>query len=165
MKSTFLGLGTNLGNREGNLKEALHKIEETIGRIVAYSSVYETEPSGFESENEFLNMVVHVETDLKPSGLLGRILMIEANLGRLRDAKKYSSRTIDIDILLYDKKIMSKVSLIIPHPLLHERRFVLVPLCEIAPEGIHPVLKRTFTSLLKGCNDRSNVRKYEKSTH
>jgi len=159
-KSTFLCLGTNLGNREGNLKEALGMIEESIGRIVSSSSVYETEPWGFESENEFLNMVINVETDLKPSGLMGRILMIEANLGRLRDEKKYSSRIIDIDILLYDKKIINRISLIIPHPLLHKRKFVLVPLCEIAPEEIHPVLKKTFISLQKECKDWSRVRIY-----
>ena len=162
MKTVFLGIGTNLGDKEDNLKKALVMIEESIGHIVASSSIYETEPWGFECRHEFLNMVVLVKTDLKPSGLLGRILMTEARMGRLREAKKYSSRIIDIDILLYNKQIIKMVDLVIPHPLMHERRFVLVPLCEIAPEGIHPVFKKTFTKLLEECRDGSRVKIYSK---
>src|SRR5664280_1109965 len=101
MKRIFLGLGTNLGDREKNLEQALDKIAEVIGIIVSRSSVYETEPWGFQSSDQFLNMVIGVDTNLKPSGLLGRLLMIESLLGRLRDGKQYSSRIIDIDILLY----------------------------------------------------------------
>jgi 2-amino-4-hydroxy-6-hydroxymethyldihydropteridine diphosphokinase len=157
MKSTYLGLGTNLGERENNLKEAIAMIGESIGRIVASSPVYETEPWGFKSESQFLNMVVQAETKLGPSGLLRSILMIEANLGRLRDQKKYSSRTIDIDILMYDKQIINRASLVIPHPMLQERRFVLVPLCEIAPDVVHPVMKKTFVTLLRECKDTSKV--------
>ena len=155
----YLGIGTNLGNREKNLNEALTLIKEHIGRVSQVSAVYETEPWGFESENDFLNMAAEVETKLKPSGLLGRILMIEANMGRLRDDKKYSSRLIDIDILFYGEKILEAKSLVIPHPGLHERKFVLVPLNEIAGDFLHPKLGKTIKALLKECPDKSRVRK------
>ncbi len=104
MKTVYLGIGTNLGNRESNLAKAVALMEEHIGPVKHASSVYETEPWGFQSENYFLNMVIEVETSLRPSGLLGRILMIESLLGRLREGKEYKSRIIDIDILLYDKR-------------------------------------------------------------
>jgi 2-amino-4-hydroxy-6-hydroxymethyldihydropteridine diphosphokinase len=160
MKRVFLGIGTNLGNRGNNLKEAVARIAENIGPIMKSSSVYETEPWGFQASDEFLNMVVMVETKLTPSGLLGRILMIETLLGRVRDEKQYTSRVIDIDILFYEDQIIDEKSLKIPHPLMHERRFVLVPLCEIDPEMFHPVLKKTVASLLKTCKDKSKVKKY-----
>jgi 2-amino-4-hydroxy-6-hydroxymethyldihydropteridine diphosphokinase len=155
----YLGIGTNLGNREENLKEAVKKVEEFIGRVAKSSSVYETEPWGFHSSDEFLNMVVKVETRLTPSGLLGRILMIESLLGRVRGEKQYASRVIDLDILLYEDQVIDEKSLRIPHPLMHKRKFVMVPLCEIEPDLVHPVLKRTMASLLESCVDQSNVRR------
>jgi len=160
--NAFLGIGTNLGDREVNLQEVLVRIEESIGEILAVSSVYETEPWGFESKDWFLNMILYIRTDLKPSGLLGRILIIEALMGRVRDEKDYKSRIIDIDILLYENETISEPGLTIPHPRLHERRFVLVPLCEINPDGIHPVLKKSFASLLNECQDNSKVVPYNK---
>ncbi len=160
--NAFLGIGTNLGDREVNLQEVLVRIEESIGEILAVSSVYETEPWGFESKDWFLNMILYIRTDLKPSGLLGRILIIEALMGRVRDEKDYKSRIIDIDILLYENETISEPGLTIPHPRLHKRRFVLVPMCEINPDGIHPVLKKSFTSLLKECQDKSKVVLYNK---
>ena len=162
MNKVFLGLGTNLGDREANLRMAVESIIENIGPVVRSSSVYETEPWGFRTEDLFLNMVTEVETKLKPSGLLGRMLMIEANMGRLRSGKGYSSRIIDLDILLYGEKIMDSKSLVIPHPKLHERRFVLVPLCEIAPDLVHPVLKKDIKTLLKECRDIGEVRKIKR---
>lgn len=165
VKITYLGLGTNLGNREEYLCKAIAMIGEKIGEVVSCSSVYETEPWGFQSENEFLNAVIKVRTGLKPSGLLGRILMIEALLGRLREEKGYSSRFIDIDILLYGGEIITKKNLQIPHPRIQDRKFVLVPLCEIAPEMVHPVLKKTFAALLEECRDESVVKKLKSFNH
>jgi 2-amino-4-hydroxy-6-hydroxymethyldihydropteridine diphosphokinase len=157
MERAFLGIGTNLGMRENNLRDAVNRIEEYIGRVVASSSVYETAPWGFHSRDEFLNMVVKIETSLTPSGLLGRILMIESLLGRIRGEKQYSSRVIDIDILLYEDMVIDELSLKIPHSLLHKRKFVLIPLCELAPEVIHPVLNKSIASLLALCEDKSKV--------
>ncbi|MBA4322021.1 MAG: 2-amino-4-hydroxy-6-hydroxymethyldihydropteridine diphosphokinase [Odoribacter sp.] len=163
MKKVFLGLGSNLGKRKKNLKEALIRIGESAGTVVSASSLYETEPWGFKSDTEFLNMVICIETDLTPSGLMGRILMIESQLGRLRCEDKYASRKIDIDILLYNNEIVNEAALTIPHPHIHERRFVLVPMAELVPELIHPVLKKTIASLLKSCEDYSKVRKYKET--
>ncbi len=160
MKIVFLGIGTNLGNRELNLEQSIARIEEFIGPVLMTSSIYETEPWGFQAEDKFLNLVVKAETKLTPSGLLGRILMIESLMGRVRGPNRYSSRLIDIDILVYEEMIIDQESLKIPHPLLQERRFVLVPLCEIASEMIHPVLKKSYAELLKICEDKNEVKKF-----
>jgi 2-amino-4-hydroxy-6-hydroxymethyldihydropteridine diphosphokinase len=164
MKKIYLGLGSNLGDREHNLKEAFARIEEHIGHTVKSSSLYETEPWGFNANENFLNAVIEVETELNPCGVLGAILMIETLLGRTRGEKQYSSRVIDIDILLYNELIVDEVSLKIPHPLLHKRMFVLVPLCEIAPQLIHPVLNVTVATLFASCMDKSLVRLHKHKT-
>ena len=140
----FLGLGTNLGDREALLERTLELITESVGPVSASSGIYETQPWGFESRNNFLNMVVQVHTELSPAGLLKKLTRIENQLGRKRGDKKYISRSIDIDILLYGNRVINKPDLIIPHPLIRERKFVLVPLCELAAEIIHPVLKKTY---------------------
>jgi 2-amino-4-hydroxy-6-hydroxymethyldihydropteridine diphosphokinase len=158
MNIVFLGIGTNLGDRENNLKDSISAIEEHIGSIVKTSSVYETEPWGFEAQNDFLNMVVKVETKLNPSGVLGAILMIETLLGRRRGEKQYVSRLIDIDIILFGDHVLDEMSLKIPHPRLQERKFVLLPLCEIEPQLVHPVLKRSIVSLLESCPDNSRIK-------
>ena len=160
MKTVYLGIGTNLGDRESNLAKAVALVEEHIGPIKCASSVYETEPWGFQSENYFLNMVIEVEARLGPSGLLGKILMIESLLGRLREGKEYKSRIIDIDILLYDKRVIKKKVLVIPHPRMHERKFVLIPLSEIDGDLTHPVLGKSIRELLEGCQDKTKVEKY-----
>ena len=156
----YLSVGSNLGNRENNLEQAVAHIVEYIGPVLKSSSIYITEPWGFKAEEEFLNIVVKIGTKLTPSGILGRILMIESLLGRVRDKKQYTSRLIDIDILLYEDKIIDEESLKIPHPLLHKRKFVLVPLCEIESEMINPVLKKSLAELLESCEDQSEVKKH-----
>ena len=155
---TFLGLGSNLGDRQDYLNQALEQIEKKIGMISMQSKIYETEPWGFNSDNYFLNMVLKAHTKLKPSDLIKRIRMIEDQLGRSRDSRHYISRTIDIDILLYGNMIINKPDLIIPHPLMQDRRFVLVPLCEIASKMIHPVFSKPFDQLLEECEDKRLVR-------
>jgi 2-amino-4-hydroxy-6-hydroxymethyldihydropteridine diphosphokinase len=159
MNKVYLGLGTNLGDRKRNLREAIEKIEEQIGKVLNSSSVYETVPWGFEAESDFLNMVVEVETGLSPSELLKKIFEIESKLGRERTQDRYSSRVIDIDILLYDDLVVEEKGLKIPHRLMHERRFVLAPLCEIAPGLVHPMLKKSISALLDECRDRTKILK------
>jgi len=157
MAEVFLGIGTNLGDREQNLRDALALINQQIGRVLASSSVYETEPWGFETDNSFLNMAVKVRTPLSPYCLLKETESIETILGRIRDKKHYISRIIDVDILFYGEDIIDEISLSIPHPRITERRFVLVPLNEIAPGFIHPVIKKTVSSLLLSCPDTGRV--------
>ncbi len=160
-KTVFIGIGTNLGDREGHLHKAIEYIDNSIGRVMSLSKIYETEPWGFETENKFLNMVIGIETKLSPGRLLKKLLQIESLMGRERSSEGYVSRTIDLDILLYDELVIRKPDLLIPHPLIQERKFVLVPLCDIVPEMIHPVLKKTFAELLKECRDTGTVTRYK----
>jgi len=157
-KQVYLGLGSNLGRREENLHKALELIGEKTGNVLVSSSVYETEPWGFEAEHRFLNMVIKLETKLVPSDLLEVLLEIEKSMGRVRDKKKYSSRVIDIDILFYEDLDIAYHNLKIPHPYIQDRRFVLVPLVEIAPDFMHPVLQKSVKDLLDTCTDNSAVR-------
>lgn len=157
MEEVFLGIGTNLGDRGGNLIKALGMIGEDIGIVSSLSSAYETEPWGFESDEKFLNIIARVVTSLTPQGLLESTLRIESVMGRSREGKRYSSRVIDIDILFYGYHLIDEVNLKIPHPRLAERRFVLVPLCEIAPDLIHPFFKISVSSLLDSCTDTCEV--------
>jgi 2-amino-4-hydroxy-6-hydroxymethyldihydropteridine diphosphokinase len=156
----YLGIGSNLEDREANLEEAVDRIGTLAGDIIRTSSIYETEPWGFSSENEFLNMVVEIETQLNPADLMDVLLKIESRLGRIKekDESQYTSRIIDIDILLYEDVIVNDVNLRIPHPLMEERKFVLVPLNEIAPDVVHPVLMKKISELLSTCSDTSEAR-------
>ena len=140
----FLSLGSNLGNREENLKKAREKIQK-IAKIVTLSSIYETKPVGYKEQSNFYNQVIEVQTTLAPEILLDKCLEIETIMGRVRKIKK-GSRNIDIDILLYGNRIIKTENLILPHPQMSERAFVLVPLAEIAAEVVHPESKETIAS-------------------
>jgi 2-amino-4-hydroxy-6-hydroxymethyldihydropteridine diphosphokinase len=159
MIKVILSLGTNLGNKLENLLLAISEIVEKIGSVKTLSGIYETEAWGFESENNFLNQVILVETDLNPFQLINSCLTIEKKMGREREnSENYESRIIDIDILFYGEEIINTESLQIPHPMLHKRRFVLVPLNEIAPDLIHFILGKSISKLLEECADTGSVK-------
>ena len=165
MHKCHLLLGSNLGDRAGNIFYALNLIELQIGPILSVSTFYETEPWGFYSSKLFLNKAAIVETWHTPHEILRLIHHIEKQLGRDHEmGSGYLSRTIDIDILFYDNEIIASETLSIPHPQLHNRKFVLVPLCEISPLKSHPVLKKSIQNLLDECSDQSFVRIYNKTT-
>lgn len=159
MNQVYLLTGGNLGDRYSLLERAKKIIVEKIGKIVKESSIYETTPWGFNSEQDFLNQVLIVSTDLSPKKVLNKCFEIEKELGRVRQSEQYSSRTIDIDILFYNDEIIHEQELIIPHERLHERRFTMEPLVEISPEYTHPKLNKTLSELLAECEDVSEVRK------
>jgi 2-amino-4-hydroxy-6-hydroxymethyldihydropteridine diphosphokinase len=157
MNGIYLSLGSNIGARAGNIARALAELPEHGVRVVGRSSLYETEPVEFLTQGWFLNCVVEVETDLAPVELMRALLDIERAMGRERAAPK-GPRIIDVDILLYGSRVVREADLEIPHPRMAERRFVLVPFAEIAPGGVHPVLKKTVAELLAETADRSEVR-------
>ena len=164
MHNCFLLLGSNQGNRLKILGHAEQEIRHKIGEIKLASSLYETEPWGFSPGQEFLNMVIQINTRLPAEVVLKKILNIEQELGRVRNSKGYTSRMIDIDILFYDNEIVDKPNLQIPHPRLHERMFTLIPLNEISPEKIHPVFGKNISELLAGCTDKLDVKKIKSKT-
>ncbi len=155
-KELFIILGTNIGVRFQNLEIARKEIENSIGEITKLSGIYETAAWGITEQPNFLNQVLQISTDLKPNKILQIILKIEENMGRKRE-EKWGARLIDIDILYFGNKIIDNKALIIPHPFLQERRFTLVPLIEIAPVFIHPILQKTNLELLENCGDDSKV--------
>lgn len=149
MATVYLGLGTNLGNKEANLRTAIYKLQERIGKQVSLSSFYETAPWGFESDHSFLNAVIGLKTNLSPIEVLHITQEIEKELGRKKKSVNgsYSDRLIDIDILLYDNLVLQTPELTVPHPLMTERDFVMKPLIEIAGNAIHPTLQKTLSEL------------------
>jgi 2-amino-4-hydroxy-6-hydroxymethyldihydropteridine diphosphokinase len=146
----YLALGTNLGNRQANLKIAKDRLSAGI-EIVKESSIYETAPWGFTDQPQFLNQVIQVRTEFNPFILLWQLKIIERKMGRIKTFRN-GPRLIDLDILFYEKRVIRKFYLQIPHPRLHERAFVLIPLAEIAPELIHPVLGLSVQELLSRIN-------------
>jgi 2-amino-4-hydroxy-6-hydroxymethyldihydropteridine diphosphokinase len=156
MAIAYLLLGSNLGNKEDNLKNAV-KLLKKFGKVRKHSAIYETEPWGFSDERNFFNAAICLETSLNPFELLTEILKIEISIGRKRQIKQWVAREIDIDIIFFDNLILSEEFLTIPHPHLKNRKFALAPLNEIAPSFIHPVLGKSITELLKECLDDCEV--------
>ena len=156
MQSAFLLAGTNLGDRNSNLDFALRSLENS-GSLRAISSRFETEPVGYREQPWFLNQAVELETALTPFELLSLCQHIEFSCGRVRTFPD-APRTLDLDIVFFGNMVIREENLIIPHPRIAERRFVLTPLAQIAPEFIHPVLKKTVQALLENCPDSSEVR-------
>lgn len=159
-KLVYLSLGSNVGDREANLKNALVRLQD-LGNIISLSSLYETEPVEVTAQPWFLNAVVALETEKMPKQLLASLLRVEQEMGRCRLQKK-GPRTIDIDILLFGNSVVAAKELTIPHPAMHERRFVLEPLAEIAPEQRHPVFKRTIRELFEALPAGQAVRRLGK---
>ena len=156
-KLLVLLLGSNLGDRSGNLQKTLLMIRECFGHIVSVSSVYETAPWGYTSKNSFLNQSLAIWSELDPRHILEQIHMMEARLGRLERNPVYADRVIDIDILFYGDTVLACPDLHIPHKKVHERRFSLVPLAEILPDFEHPVFRKKIRTLLAECKDELPV--------
>jgi 2-amino-4-hydroxy-6-hydroxymethyldihydropteridine diphosphokinase len=155
----YLSIGSNIGDREAQLRKAAGRLKE-VGRITATSSFYETEPVEFTAQAWFVNCAVALETDLSSQQLMVAILSIEEEMGRRRTQKK-GPRSIDIDILLFGDEVVNSAELTIPHPAMHERRFVLEPLAEIASDVLHPILRKTIRELLDELPPGQVVRKLQ----
>lgn len=150
----YLALGTNLGDRRANLRTAIEALPPEV-EVLAESKIYETPPWGVEDQPAFLNMAVKAGTDLMPPALLAQLKKLETGLGRTQTFR-WGPRLIDIDILFYDDLVFESEGLVVPHPRLHERAFVLVPLADIAPDLVHPALGKTVRELLEGL-DRTGI--------
>ncbi|MDC6365739.1 MULTISPECIES: 2-amino-4-hydroxy-6-hydroxymethyldihydropteridine diphosphokinase [Flavobacteriaceae] len=158
-QTAYLSLGSNLGNRHIYLQKAVFQLQKVAGEIKAISSVYETPAMGFEGD-DFLNACVAVETELPPAELLQTILQIEQDFGRERWATgEYRSRTLDVDIIFYANETINTDDLVVPHPHMQNRNFVLKPLADIAPQYYHPVLNKDVRNLLQQCKDRGKLKK------
>ena len=159
MNKTYLLLGSNMGNRQQKMLQAIKHIERLIGKVIRQSNLYQTAAWGKTNQPDFLNQVIVVETNLSTTETMQTILTIEEKLGRIRTVKN-ASRTIDIDILFFNKEIINQKDLSVPHPEIPNRRFVLVPLNELSPNMKHPVLNKTIHQLLEICPDKLDVKKF-----
>lgn len=161
MAKVYLLLGGNQGDKRFVFEETAKMLNERVGKISRSSGIYETEPWGFQSEDMFWNQVLELSVMISAQEVLEKIQQIEHQLGRERKGAQYESRIIDIDILFYDEQIVESPDLTIPHPRIRERKFVLVPLNEIVPGMIHPVLGKTINQLLSECPDQLKVEKVD----
>lgn len=159
MNTIYIQLGSNMGNRKSYIEKSMQEIEQEVGNIICSSKIYESSPWGETNQNHFLNSVIKVESKLSPYVLLEKLQEIENNSGRIRK-EKWGERSIDLDILFYNFEIINTKNLKIPHPYIQERRFVLVPLSEIATDYNHPVLQKNMSVLLKECTDTEKVYEY-----
>ena len=157
MIKLYLLLGGNLGDKKQVFEETTRLLNEQLGKITQQSHIYETEPWGFESSDLFWNQALELSVSISAEEVLDRTQQIEQQLGRTRKANQYDSRIIDIDILFYGDQVISLENLNIPHPRIQERKFVLVPLNEIAPDLQHPVLQKSIAQLLLECPDQLRV--------
>lgn len=158
MNTAYLLIGGNLGNRSANLKKAVTNIEQTCGNIVQSSAIYETSAWGLTNQPAFYNQALILSTHLSPEHLMRQLLDIETSMGRTREIKM-GPRVIDLDILLIDQLVQVSALLQLPHPALHLRRFALLPLCEIAPDLVHPGFQQSIKTLLEICPDQLDVQK------
>ena len=159
MEATYLLLGSNIGDRMDFLRQGVDLLCRDAGSMVAVSSIYESEPWGFDDPCWFLNQVAALKTDLAPRCLLEITQRIEQSLGRRRTHSEYQSRTMDIDILLYGNHVIISPELVVPHPRMTERMFALQPMAELAPDMQHPVLHQTMAYLRERCVDKKRVRR------
>jgi len=150
LHTAYICVGSNLGNKLENCRRGIEElIQGKASRLIDQSPVYKTEPVDYKEQDWFVNYVVKIATALDPLALLGKLKAIEQNAGRSRDAFRFGPRVLDLDIIFYDDIQMDHPELVIPHPRMHKRRFVLKPVCDIDPHIIHPVFNRTVNSLLK----------------
>jgi len=156
MNKIFLITGGNIGNRKKNLKTAAELIQERLGQIIQSSKIYETEAWGITNQASFYNQVLFIESEFSAKEILKKILKIEEEMGRMRTIKN-AARIIDIDILFFNDEVINKPNLNVPHPEIVNRRFVLTPLNELAPNFVHPVLKKSIHYLLANCKDQLKV--------
>lgn len=160
MEQIFLGLGTNVAPKEAYLSEVKTAIEEEVGPIVRASSLYETAAWGKTDQSDFMNQVIEIRSQLPAIVLLDTVLAIEKKMGRVR-VEKWAERIIDIDLLFYGQEMIQEARLVVPHPFISVRNFVLAPMVEIAPDFIHPVAQQSIATLYKQCPDQLTVRKIE----
>jgi 2-amino-4-hydroxy-6-hydroxymethyldihydropteridine diphosphokinase len=163
MGKVFLSLGTNLGNRKAFLEQSIMLVRNRIGSVLKTSSIYQSEPWGFKTRNLFLNQVIMVVSTLSPVEVLKEIQIIEKEMGRVKSSADYEPRIIDIDILFYDELILNETDLIIPHPHIQSRNFVLLPMIEISPDFVHPVLKKDLLCLFSDCSDTHFVEVFKEN--